>query len=263
MKKIGFIGFGNMGSAIFDALIESEADFSYAVCDKSEEKLKRLIMTNREMSLSLDHNEIINMSDIVVIAIKPQGFDYFADSIDVDVSGKVFVSIMAGVGMERMQNALKTKKVVRTMPNLPAQVMSGITGVVFADDLNEDEQNDVNQIVSAFSYPIVLKTEDEINKITALSGSGPAYFFSLCQFLQEQAQEMGFSEMDARVIAEGTFIGSARVFEAGDADAKTWAERVTSKGGTTEACLNYLKDNDFDKIFKRGIMEAKKRADDL
>lgn len=263
MKKIGIIGFGNMGSAIISALMENEGDYSFAIADKDEQKLAQMALTGQQCLVSTDINQIIENSEIIIIAVKPQTFEEMAGEIIVPVEGKIFISIMAGVNVKKISETLKTDKIVRTMPNLPAMVSAGITGVYFTEAISEMEKEVINQILHAFSLVVEVEEESGLNKITALSGSGPAYFFYLTQLLQEKAEEFGFSPDQAALIAEGTFVGSATAFSEGEKNAKEWVSAVASKGGTTEAALNHFNAHHFDKIFKSALDMAEQRAKEL
>lgn len=259
MKTIGIIGFGNMGSAIALALAES-GGYRLAIADSDEAKTKPL---KKKALTSTDPNAVVAASDVVILATKPQSFEELARSLTVSSQKKLFISIMAGVKIEKMAKLLKTDKIVRTMPNLPALAQAGLTGVYFPPQISATAQNTVRKILAAFSFVVEVKKEADLNKITALSGSGPAYFFALTQFLEEQARAFGFSEAEARIIAETTFLGSAQVFSEGEKTAADWVKAVASKGGTTEAALKTFDEKGLDKAFKAGIEAARRRAEEL
>ena len=175
MKTIGLIGYGNMGGAILDSLMETDK-YKFAVADKNDEKMENLFLSGQEITISFDANEIVEISDIVIIAVKPQSFEEFANSLE-NTENKLFISVMAGVSMEKMSALLKTRNIVRIMPNLPAQVQAGLTGFYAGSEVSAEEKEETVSILGTFSYPLEVQKEADLNKITALSGSGPAYFF--------------------------------------------------------------------------------------
>ncbi len=264
MKTIGLIGFGNMGGAIFSALQDSDLEYEFAIADKSEEKLSGLLLSGAKVLTSTDVNVVIEKSDIIIIAVKPQIFPDFCAEIKTSVSGKLFVSIMAGVNIKKITSLLGSNKVIRTMPNLPAMVQAGVTGFFVPSEISNQEKEEVVAILESFSFAVEVEEEDDLNKITALAGSAPAYFFYLTQILQKKATECGFDPEKARIIAETVFAGSAKAFlEIGDKSAEEWVQAVASKGGTTEAALKYMKENNFEEIFKGGVDSAIKRGQEL
>lgn len=216
-----------------------------------------------ECEIDDDPNEKLKDCDVAIIAVKPQYFFDLAKSIDSDVSYKLFISIMAGVNIHHIQESLKAEKVVRTMPNLAVQVGKGVVGWCGSEVVGDDEKNIIRNILSTMGESIELKDEEKLDAITALSGSGPAYFFYLTELLQKKAEEFGFSFEQAKKIAEMTFAGSAELLEKNEKSAEEWRVAVTSPGGTTEAALKHLEENKFDQIFKDGIEVARKRAEEL
>lgn len=245
MKIICVIGLGNMGKAIFDSLTLNK-EFSVIGCDRGDEI-----------------NSKIEKSDLFVIAVKPQDFETLSKEITADLSHKLAISIMAGVGIKRIQDTLKIVKIVRVMPNLPLKVGEALSGWFCSKDVTKDEKEIVKKILCSLGEEIEVSEEEKIDAITALSGSGPAYFFYLTELIAQAAVDFGFSEEEAEKIAKNTFFGSAAVAEKSSDTIKTLREKVTSKGGTTEAALKYLNENKFDKTFKEAIRVAYNRAKKL
>lgn len=272
MKKISIIGLGNMGSAILGILIKTFDPKNIFVSDHDLGKLNK---TQNEFDLpeqncSIDPNEILPKADIIMLTIKPQSFDDFANNLTIDLTNKLVISIMAGVSIDKISKKLNTSKIIRSMPNLCLQVSMALTGWIASNEVSENEKEIARTIFKSFGEEIELQDESKINDITALSGSGPAYFFHLCELLEEKAKELGFDEKEARKIANTTFIGSALTLnptnplsDKGGISAAEFRKAVTSKGGTTEAALNYMNENKFDQIFMQAISEAKTKAEKL
>lgn len=244
--KIAIIGMGNMGGAIARALVKTVGKKNLFLCDREE-----------------DPNKAIVSANIVILAIKPQSFDDLADSIHVKLDEKLVISIMAGVTIKKISEKLDAKKIIRSMPNLGIQVKAGVIGWMAAPKVTAQEKQEAHKIFSALGLSIEVKKESLLDAFTALSGSGPAYFFYLCELLAKKAIKLGFSEKDANLVAEATLIGSAKLLEIGGKSAGEWRAAVTSKKGTTEAALNHLKTHHWNEIFWGGIEAARKRTEEL
>ncbi len=245
MKKICIIGLGNMGRAML-SLLNDRGEFDAKGCDKND-----------------DINNTTKEADIVIIAVKPQSFREVCDVINIDLKNKLIISIMAGVSVEKIKNELEVDKVVRVMPNLPLKVGRGFSGWYCNSDVSDDEKELVRGILQTFGEEIEVDTEEKIDQITALSGSGPAYFYFLAELIEKAAVDYGFSQEEAKKIAKNTYVGSAELFAKENISPEELRAKITSKGGTTQAALEYLQNNGFDKIFSGGIDAAKKRAKEL
>lgn len=239
--KIAIVGLGNMGRSIAERL--RAGGFHIVECERAD-----------------DPNEKLRVCDAFVIAVKPQSFDELADSISIDLSHKLAISIMAGVKMKKIHSALKCARVVRAMPNLGVQLGAGVTGWIASDACSDENKDLVSEIFSSMGEDVELENEGMIDALTAVSGSGPAYFFYLAELLEEKARDFGFDEREARMLAEQTFIGAAKLLESGGKTAQQWREAVCSKGGTTEAAIRHLQENKFDEIFKDAVEMAKLRS---
>ncbi len=232
MKKIAIIGGGKMGTALAAQL-----------------KKKFIVQI-------VGRDSKMKPCNIVILAVKPQDFD----SVDLNLQNELLISIMAGVNLKKLAEKTGAKKIVRSMPNLPLRVGAGFTGWI---SKNVKEKKLVKDIFSMFGEEIELKNEDSINAITALSGSGPAYFFYICELLTEQACAFGFSKKDAEKIAANTLLGAAELVRNKKETFSELRQAVTSKKGTTEAALNYFIRSNFAKLFKDGIRRAKDRSEKL
>lgn len=245
MEKICIIGLGNMGNAMFGILSMSD-NFEVRGCD-------------REDSLGTD----LQWCDACIIAVKPQDFEELAKTITVDLSDKLVISIMAGVSIDKIEKLLNTKKVVRVIPNLALIVQKSLSGWFANKEANNDEKEIVKKLLMEFGAEIELDKEEKINMVTALSGSGPAYFFRLAETLGIAAKKYGFTETEAVKIAENTFLGAAELLKTSGERPCVLREKVTSKGGTTEAAFASMDSHDMDKICLEGFEAARKRAEEL
>lgn len=241
--KTCVIGLGNMGSAVLSILA---ANFEVDGCRHTD-----------------DVNEKLEDCEAFIIAVKPQGFDELVDSVKVDLSNKLAISIMAGVTLEKLVSKLGTEKVVRTIPNLALKVGRSLTPWIAAQALDSEEMNFVRDVLQAFGEELELKVEEDINTIGAISGCGPAYFAFLTEQCEKAAMKYGFTPEQSRKIAETTFLGSAELLKQEGWSAEELRARITSKGGSTNAAITHLEARQFDQIFLEGIEAAVKRTREL
>lgn len=245
MKKICVIGLGNMGQAIFD-ILKTKEKWKISACQHSD-----------------NPNEKLKDCDIFVIAVKPQSFADFAASINIDLSEKIAVSIMAGVSMENIQKKLKMKKVVRTIPNLPLQIGQALTVWKCSGEVSMEEKSTVQEILQNLGEEVEVNSEEDINIIGTITGSGPAYFAYLTEQIEKFIKEHGLSNGQAHKIAKQVFLGSANLMAKANLSPEELRAKVTSKGGITQAAFETLVANDFGGIFLAGIESAIKRTREL
>lgn len=206
-------------------------------------------------------NEKVVDADVLLIAVKPQGFDELAESISADLSDKLIISIMAGTTIVDISEKLGVARVVRSMPNLATGIGEGVTGWVASDICDSEDKKNVEKIFATFGHQFELQEEDQLNEFGAIAGCGPAYFFYLSQLLQEKAEEFGFAPDQAARLARYTFVGAAKSMEPSEKSAEQWVKDVASKGGVTEQALKHMKEHDFETIFKDAIEAAKKKSE--
>jgi pyrroline-5-carboxylate reductase len=170
---------------------------------------------------------------------------------------------MAGVTIEYMQEKLNLRKVVRAMPNLPAQVGKGLTSFTAADEVSRLELSTVESLLDTTGRSVRLDTENDVDASTGISGSGPAYVFYFMQSMLEAAEKMGFSDHDAKVLVSTTFEGAVELFKKNNLTPAKWMDRVASKGGTTRAALDSMEDNNVKERIKEAAYAAFNRAVEL
>lgn len=203
-------------------------------------------------------------ADLVFLAVKPYHSEELFQKIKHMVNEQqIFVSLMAGVTIETIQQGLGIRKVVRTMPNLPAQVGKGITSYTEAEEVSKVELILVKNLLDTTGKSIKVKNENFIDASTGISGSGPAYVFYFMQSMMEAARKMGFSEKDSKVLVSQTFEGAVELFNQNNISPNTWMERVASKGGTTRAALDSMEDNNVKELIKDAAYAAFDRAVEL
>lgn len=259
------IGAGNMGLAYAKALITSELlnQNNLMISDKDPGKIAELNKIKR-FDVFADLDECLPKADIIFIAVKP----YHADSLMEDMKplvkkGQIFISIMAGVTIQTLQEGLGLKKIVRAMPNLPAQIGKGITSFTAAEEVSRVELLTVQKLLNTTGKSVHLDTENDIDASTGISGSGPAYVFYFMQSMMEAARKMGLSEYDSKVLVAQTFEGAIELFNQSDLSPEGWMNRVASKGGTTRAALDSMEDNNVNELIEEAAYAAFNRAVEL
>lgn len=263
--KVLVIGAGNMGLTYAEGMAKSSLlnRRNLMIFDKSAEVLTTLS--------KLDHFDVYDKienclpeADVVFLAVKPYHCDDLFKEIKPMVNDEqIFVSLMAGVTIKKIQDGLGVKKVVRSMPNLPAQVGKGVTSFTEASEVSRVELLMVRNLLDTTGESIHVKTENDIDASTGISGSGPAYVFYFMQSMLEAALKMGFSENDSKILVSQTFEGAVKLFNESDLSPTTWMERVASKGGTTRAALDSMEDNNVKELIKEAAYAAFDRAVEL
>jgi pyrroline-5-carboxylate reductase len=170
---------------------------------------------------------------------------------------------MAGVTIKTMQDGLGIHKVVRAMPNLPAQIGKGVTSYTASKEVSRIELLTIENLLDTTGKSILVSSEKFIDASTGISGSGPAYVFYFMQSMMEAALKMGFSANDSKVLVSQTFEGAVDLFNQSDLSPNSWMERVASKGGTTRAALDSMEDNNVKELIKEAAYSAFNRAVEL
>ncbi|MCC5916321.1 MAG: pyrroline-5-carboxylate reductase [Cryomorphaceae bacterium] len=263
--KLLVVGAGNMGLTYSQGMAHS-GWFSrrklmiYDISAEITGKLKK--DPNYDVYEKIE--DCISIADIVFIAIKPYHAEKFFASIKPLVrEDQIFVSLMAGVKIKTIQEQLGISKVVRTMPNLPAKVGKGITSYTESSTVSKVELILIRNLLDTTGESIHVDDETFIDKSTGISGSGPAYVFYFMQSMMEAAKRMGFSDHDAKVLVQNTFEGAIELFSQSDLTPVSWMKRVASKGGTTQAALDSMDDNNVKERIQEAAYAAFNRAVEL
>ena len=223
------------------------------------------LLKKKKFSVSgFDTTKIVNggrkNAQIFIIAVKPQDFEELAENLKSEIKKNLVISIMAGISIKKIADKLGTKNVVRVMPNLPLKVGKAFSGWFASKIVSKQDKEFVSKILSSLGEEMEMDSESQIDAVTAMSGSGPAYFYFLTELLGKAAGKYGFSKKNAEKIAKATFLGSAFLMDATGFSANDLRTKVTSKKGTTEVAINILSKKNFDKIFFSAVDSAYKRA---
>ena len=264
--KILIIGGGNMGKTYAQSFVANHTvslDDLYILEHLAEkaESLKAEGFKNTFIELG----EYLQEMDLIILAIKPQDANALLQILQNHITEKqVILSIMAGVKMESIKLALpKAKKIVRAMPNLPAQVGMGMTGFTSSNEVSKEEVFEIQNLLNTTGKCLYFDEEAKLDAVTAISGSGPAYVYFFMDVMTQAAMQMGFSKVQAELLVEQTFLGAIHLQNIHSLSCQEWISRVASKGGTTEAALKTFTDRDVSEGIRLGLEAAWKRAIEL
>ena len=265
-RKLSFIGAGNMARSLVGGLIADGCDparirLSDPEADRIQDLAHRL-----GVRILDDNRAVVENADVVVLAVKPQVLPAVAREIADRVRDHrpLVISIAAGIRATDLARWLGTDAaIVRAMPNTPALVQSGATGLFANPGVSEAQRDLAETILRAVGLTLWVTEEDQLDLVTALSGSGPAYFFLVMEALQEGATKLGLPAETARLLALQTAFGASRMALESVEDAATLRQRVTSPGGTTEQALRVLEEGGLRTLMEQALRAAAQRSREL
>lgn len=263
--KIAIIGCGNIGKIYARTFVKynlvSKSDLF--LVEKNPEANQILLNEDLGVVVAINDNSI-KKCDIILIAVKPQDFNSIATQLSqVISSSQVVLSIMAGVTIERMSSLLKTKSIVRAMPNSPIQLGLGMTGFCASELVDQKKLRKIEQLLSSTGRTVFFDDEEKMDAVTALSGSGPAYIFYLLKGLIEAGKELGFDTSESTMLVNQTVLGAFHLMNSSTHSLDELIKIVSSKGGTTEAAMKVFEEQNLLEILKQGVVAAEKRGKEL
>lgn len=264
--RIGFIGAGNMASSLIGGLLAAgfPADAIW-VTDIDRDKLQSLASRFGVRAAS-GNQEAAACCDVVVLAVKPQAIRQVAAEIAVGVQRRkpLIVSIAAGIREQDLERWLGGEvAIVRAMPNTPALVQSGATGLHANPSVSPAQRDNAESLLRAVGLTVWVEQEALLDAVTAVSGSGPAYFFFLMEVMEKAGCRLGLDANTARLLVEQTALGSAKLALEADVGPEALRRRVTSPGGTTERALAVLQQGGFEELIIRALEAACARSAEL
>ena len=266
-NKVGFIGGGNMTRAFIGGLIESGVPtYELFVAEPNEEARQRLTQRYQGVMVVADNKDVARKAGTIVFAVKPQDMHDVCEELRdvVQESRPLIVTIAAGTQIESVDGWLGGDlSIVRVMPNQPAIHRLGVSGVFANENTSITERDRAEAIIGAISKVVHVPRESDLDTITAVSGSGPAYFYLMIDMLIDAAVELGIARESAEVLAVETAKGAASIAESETEPMQSLITRVTSPGGTTEAAFEVLDDADVRAIFLKAITAARDRSAEL
>lgn len=257
--KIGLIGAGTMGGIFIKRLLESGAIMASQIFvnDKFLEKAKVLASLYKVKALD-DKQKLIDISDILILAVKPQDFKALTEEIKNNIGNKeiLIISIMAGIDVKTIQQLLCCEVVVRAMPNMPSEIGKGITVWLVSPAVSQNNRKRAEIILQALGQTIEINQEKYLDMATAVSGSGPAYVFLFQELFIKAAKELGLPRNLAEKLVLETIQGAVDLQRQSQVSSEILRKKVTSKGGTTEEALKVFESREIAKTFQLAVKAA-------
>ena len=264
--KIGFIGGGNMAASLIGGLIADGTTPSQIRVAEPDSQRAESLQQQFAVQIATDNGALVEESDVLVLAVKPQVLRDVCQHIAerTQRSHPLIISVAAGIRIGDIDRWLgDDNAIVRTMPNTPALVQCGATGLYANNRVDEKQREIAERIMRAVGLTQWLENEAMMDAVTALSGSGPAYIFLVIEALQQAGCKLGLSEESSRVLALQTAFGAAKMALESSESSEELRLRVTSPGGTTERAIGILEQGDIRGLFEQALSGARDRAQEL
>jgi len=260
--KMMFIGGGNMACALVGGLIaRGVAPGDITVVDPSEAQRAAMVSRFKANALEAIEAGAVAETGLIVLAVKPQQMREAATSLAAAIGGQLVISVAAGIRATDLSRWLGGhRRIVRAMPNTPALIGLGVTGLAAPADLASGDRSLAERVLGSVGSTVWVDDESKLDAVTAISGGGPAYVFLFIEALEAAAVELGLSPSQARALALGTFSGAAQLAAQSPEPPATLRERVTSQGGTTAAALGEFAAGDLRGLFVKAMRAAQRRS---
>jgi pyrroline-5-carboxylate reductase len=261
--KIGFIGTGVMGSALMKSLLDSSIKPEQILITEKNESIANQVVKDLNITVA-SLAEIAKKCDVLFLAVKPQDLEGVLIEIRGSLnSSTILISIAAGKKTKFIEDLIKTTNpVVRVMPNTPAQIGKGVSVISAGTNASDKDLELTKQLLDKSGLVVEVDEADQ-DAVTALSGSGPAYFFVFVESMIAAGVKLGLTSEISTKLAIGTIVGSAAMLNTSSLDATTLRKNVTSPNGTTAAALEVFSNKKLDEIINEAMSAAKKRSQEL
>jgi len=262
-NTVAFIGAGNMARCLIAALVKQGYPAANIIASNRNSDKLAALASDFGIQITDDNVHAARVADVIVLAVKPQ---FMAEVCQAIIAGapeiheKLFVTVAAGLPVSIYRKWLGDIRIVRAMPNTPAQIGLGVTGL-FPSQCSNYEKSFVDQLFSGCGRNVWLEDETQINHVIAISGSAPAYFFYFMQAMQQQAESLGFSSADARAMVAQTALGATTLAAQSDLSFADLRAQVTSKGGTTHEAIETFRQRDLEQTVAAAMQAAISRAE--
>jgi pyrroline-5-carboxylate reductase len=262
-KRIAFIGGGNMASAIIGGLLRQ--GFSAADIDVVEPWAEARTRLATDFGLQPKHEAgaFLASADLIVWAVKPQTFKEAAAAVSSHNRTGLHLSVAAGITTDSIATWLDSERIIRTMPNTPALIGKGITALFGRPGVTQADKDWANEVIATTGATVWLTAEAQLDAVTALSGSGPAYMFYFMEAMTDAGVRMGLDRDQAYQLAVATFIGAGELARASSEAPESLRAKVTSKGGTTYAAITSMDESGIKDLFAKALFAAHQRAGEL
>ena len=263
---IAFIGGGNMGRSLIGGLIADGFDAARIRVAEPDEVRRGALASGFGVMATGAASEAVADCDVVVLAVKPQVMREVAQEVGPHLQDRpvLVISVAAGIREEALDRWLGGNlPIVRTMPNTPALVQSGATALHANARVSREQRDLAESVMRAVGLTVWLEDEDQMDAVTALSGSGPAYIFLVMEAMEQAGRELGLAPETARLLTLQTTFGAAKMALETSEDTRALRQHVTSPGGTTEQAIGVLTEGDIQSLFTRALKAAHRRAVEL
>ncbi|OTG89923.1 pyrroline-5-carboxylate reductase [Acinetobacter sp. ANC 3813] len=260
--NITFIGGGNMAQALIGGLIARGVPATRITVSDPVEKIRELL-AEKDVHVTDDNAAAVRDADIVLFAVKPQVFASILKPLKGALAGKLVISIVAGAEISTIAKILETDRIVRVMPNTPALVQTGAHGLYANDAVNAQDRELASQVLASTGLTIWVNSEAQIDAVTAVSGSGPAYFFYMMESMIRAGKNMGLDEKVATALTLQTALGAAQMAITSSSSPAELRKNVTSPNGTTQAALEVFDRAQISQNIQAALAAAQKRSQEL
>ncbi|MCH4868140.1 pyrroline-5-carboxylate reductase [Pseudomonas paraversuta] len=262
--RIAFIGAGNMASSLIGGLLAKGLDAAQIRASDPGAETRARVSAEHGIELFADNAQAVQDADVIVIAVKPQVMKAVCQDLRAHLEPhQLLISIAAGITCTSLQNWLGNQPLVRCMPNTPALLGKGVSGLFATAAVTAEQRQQAEDLLSAVGIAVWVDTEAQIDAVTAVSGSGPAYFFLLIEAMADAGVKLGLPREVARQLAEQTALGAAHMAVASDVDAAELRRRVTSPAGTTEAAIKSFQADGFAASVEKALSAAAHRSAEM
>ena len=262
--RIAFIGAGNMAASLIGGLRAQGMSAAQICASEPGAEQRARISAEHGITVYESNQQAISGADLIVLAVKPQIMKAVCLALAPHLqANQLIVSIAAGISCASLNNWLGPQPLVRCMPNTPALVRQGVSGLFANAQVSATQREQAEQVLSAVGMVLWLDNEAQIDAVTAVSGSGPAYFFLLIEAMSAAGVQLGLTPETATQLSIQTALGAARMAVSSDVDAGELRRRVTSPNGTTEAAINTFQAGGFTELVEQALSAAAKRSAEL
>ena len=262
--RIAFIGAGNMAASLIGGLRAQGVDANRMRASDHGAEQRAKISAEHAIETFASNVEAIQGADVIVLAVKPQVMKAVCLELAGQLgAGQLIVSIAAGISCASLENWLGARALVRCMPNTPALLRQGVSGLYANSLVSAAQRQQAEQLLGAVGLALWLDEEQLIDAVTAVSGSGPAYFFLLMEAMTAAGEKLGLPREVAAQLSTQTALGAARMATSSDVDASELRRRVTSPAGTTEAAIKTFQAGGFETLVEQAMNAAAQRSAEL
>ncbi|OOL39573.1 pyrroline-5-carboxylate reductase [Pseudomonas sp. FSL W5-0299] len=262
--RIAFIGAGNMAASLIGGLRAKGLDAAQIRASDPGAETRAKVQAEHGVEVFADNADAIQDADVVVLAVKPQAMKAVCEAIRPSLKpNQLVVSIAAGITCASMNNWLGAQPIVRCMPNTPALLRQGVSGLFATAEVNAEQRQQAEELLSAVGIALWLNEEQQLDAVTAVSGSGPAYFFLLIEAMTAAGVKLGLPADIAAQLTVQTALGAAHMAVASDVDAAELRRRVTSPAGTTEAAIKSFQAGGFEALVEKALGVAAHRSAEM